>query len=76
MIEDILENNTGTKIDKAYKSWYGEYNDVELYTGKYNKMDYILIIIGFVKEIVHQMILMNNLNIILKYIIITIIRLW
>jgi len=44
LTEDILNNNSNHNILNAYKSWDGKYINLELYTGKYNKIDYLLVI--------------------------------
>lgn len=44
LIEDILNNNNNHNINNAYKTWDDKYNNLELYTGKYSKTEYILIV--------------------------------
>ena len=44
LTEDILNNNNCHSILNAYKSWDDRYNNLDLYTGKYNKIDYLLVI--------------------------------
>ena len=42
--EDILNNNNKTIILDAYQTWDKTNNNLDIYTGKYKNLDYILLI--------------------------------
>jgi len=44
LTEDILNNTNNNIFIKAYKSWDGEYNNLDIYNGKYKSLNYILLI--------------------------------
>ena len=44
LTEVIFNNNNKNVILDAYKTWDNSYNDLDIYTGKYKNLDYILMI--------------------------------